>query len=251
MYDARNESDRWADAAVAPIVSVNAFVLPDLPAIPKQNTAEMQSGSSQPSASDILRSPDHEPQNRQPVEMHAHQQEVEPKIDHQRNSPSQKDVSPRLPNPEDANADGNREREACDEGLAHSPEDSFSCEVGDPVQRSSVRDEESANEDVAGDEDAGYCEQVGAVGEIDGEVDEFEDEGEEEEVGGAPPATTVHVEAGQAAELWTVSVFSHEVNVTLRFRETQSSGYGTKGIRAIQSMLFADTLAALGRVRED
>lgn len=90
--------------------------------------------------------------------MHSHQQEVEPKIDHERNGPSQKNVSPRLPRPEDANADGNREREACDEGLAHAPEDYFPREVGDPVQRPAVRDEEYADEDVADDEDAGYCE---------------------------------------------------------------------------------------------
>jgi hypothetical protein len=74
--------------------------------------------------------------------MQSHKKKVEHEIDHQRNSPGQKEVPPRLPRPENANADGHREGETRDECLAYAPEDYAPWEVGVPVQKSGLRDEE-------------------------------------------------------------------------------------------------------------
>ncbi|GAB7332757.1 hypothetical protein MBLNU13_g04494t1 [Cladosporium sp. NU13] len=83
--------------------------------------------------------------------MQSQEKEVERKTDLQRNSPGQKNIPPRLPRPEDSDADGNREPKARDECLAHAVEDYSPWEVGNPVQGSGVRDEKHADEDVAGD----------------------------------------------------------------------------------------------------
>jgi hypothetical protein len=56
-------------------------------------------------------------------------------------------------------------------------------ELGIDVQRHGVREEEYAEGDVADDEADGDSVKVGAGGEVDSEVDEFEGDGGEEAAG--------------------------------------------------------------------
>lgn len=119
------------------------------------------------------------------------------KANHQRNSPDHQEVTPRVLLPEDPNADGHREPETRDEGLARAPEGDLPWEVGVPVQRRGVRGEEEADEDVADDKAAGCGERVGAAEEVDSEVDEFGGEGSESEAGWTAPEDTVHSDEGE------------------------------------------------------
>jgi len=134
--------------------------------------------------------------------MQPHHQKIKHKINHQRDRPDQKKVTPRVPLPVDPKTERNREPETCDERLAHAIADDFPRELGDPVQRCGVGDERCAEEEVDDDEGAGHWERVGARGQVDSEVDEFQEQGGEPEGGGAAPE--IHVEMWMFVGEWWV-----------------------------------------------
>jgi hypothetical protein len=134
--------------------------------------------------------------------MQPHHQKIKHKANHQHNSPDQKKIPPRIPLPENPNAERDCEPETCDESLAHAIADDFLRELGVPVQSRGVGDERRAEEEVDDDESAGHWERVGAAHEVGCEVDEFEEEGGEPEGGGAAPE--VHIGMWMFVGKWWV-----------------------------------------------
>lgn len=121
--------------------------------------------------------PHHELRDRNSIPIHPYPEKVKHEVDHQRTSPCNQQVPPRLPCPEDVHAGRNREPKFCAERLAYAVEDDLAREVGGKVQRSTVRDEDHADGDVAAYEGGGYFEWIGAQDQVDGKLEELEDEG--------------------------------------------------------------------------
>ena len=149
---------------------------------------------------DGLPRPDHELRDRYSVPMQPHPEKVKHKVDQQRASPGNEQVSPRLPCAKDPNADGNREPKAPAERLAYAVEDDLSRKLRIPVQGSVVRDQKAASADVADYEGGGYFERVCAPDEVEGEVEEFEEEGHEVVAGWSGPKSADHVDVLMLAE---------------------------------------------------
>lgn len=127
-------------------------------------------------------------------------EKVEHKVDQQCASPGNEKISPRLPRAKDGNADGNREPKACAERLANAVEDDLSRELRIPIQGSAVRDQKAADPDVADYEGGGYCKWTCVPDEVDGEVEEFEEEGDEVVAGWSGPKSADHVDVLMLAE---------------------------------------------------
>lgn len=69
-----------------------------------------------------------------------------------------------------------------------------------PIQGSAVRDQKTADADVADYEGGGYFERVCAPDDVDGEVEEFEEEGDEVVAGWGGPESADHVDVWMLAE---------------------------------------------------